>query len=99
VTGGRRFAVAGHAPAMDGAGVDGIEVATGQATLSPATLPSSTRASDTGGCAGPPGEEGVDEHLAQWPVVAICAAIELSERTYYAARARPASVRSVSDWS
>jgi len=24
----------------------------------------------------------VDEHLAQWPVVAMCAAIELSERTY-----------------
>jgi hypothetical protein len=36
----------------------------------------------------------VDEHLAQWPVVAMCAAIELSERTYYAARARPASPRS-----
>lgn len=39
----------------------------------------------------------VDEHLAQWPVVAMCAAIELSERTYYAARARPASARSLRD--
>lgn len=39
----------------------------------------------------------VDEHLAQWPVMAMCAAIELSERTYYAARARPASVRSLRD--
>lgn len=39
----------------------------------------------------------VDEHLAQWPVVAMCAAIELSERTYYAARARQASARSLRD--
>ena len=31
-----------------------------------------------------------DENLVVWPVAAICAAIELSERTYYAARARPA---------
>jgi len=35
----------------------------------------------------------VDEHLTQWPVVAMCAAIELSERTYYAARARPDCAR------
>ena len=39
----------------------------------------------------------IDEHLAQWPLVAMCAAIELSERSYYAARARPASPRSLRD--
>jgi putative transposase len=39
----------------------------------------------------------VDEHRTRWPVAAMCSAIELSERSYYAARARPACARSVSD--
>jgi putative transposase len=39
----------------------------------------------------------VDEHRARWPVRAMCATIELAERTYYAAKARPRSARSVSD--
>ncbi len=39
----------------------------------------------------------IDEHRDTWPVSAICASIELNERTYYAAKSRPASARSVSD--
>lgn len=39
----------------------------------------------------------VDEHRTRWPVVAMCAAIELPERTYYAAKVRPPSARSISD--
>jgi len=39
----------------------------------------------------------VDEHRDRWPVRAICSTIELAERTYYAAKARPASARSITD--
>jgi putative transposase len=39
----------------------------------------------------------VDEHRDRWPVAAMCAAIELSERTYYAAKVRPPSARAGSD--
>ncbi len=39
----------------------------------------------------------VDEHRDRWPVTAICVAIELSERSYYAAKARPPSLRAVRD--
>lgn len=39
----------------------------------------------------------VDGHRDRWPVAAMCAAIGLSERTYYAARTRPPSARSRSD--
>ncbi|MFN8038888.1 MAG: IS3 family transposase [Acidimicrobiales bacterium] len=39
----------------------------------------------------------VDEHRDTWPVSAICASIELNERTYYAAKVRPAAARSISD--
>lgn len=39
----------------------------------------------------------VDTHRDSWPVAAMCAAIELSERTYYAAKARPPCARSVTD--
>ena len=39
----------------------------------------------------------VDEYRLAWPVAAICVAVGLAERTYYAAKARPLSVRSVAD--
>jgi transposase InsO family protein len=39
----------------------------------------------------------VDAHRHRWPVLAMCLAIELSERSYYAAHGRAASARSVSD--
>jgi putative transposase len=39
----------------------------------------------------------VDDHHGTWPVAAMCAAIGLSERTYYARRARPACARELSD--
>jgi transposase-like protein len=39
----------------------------------------------------------VDEHCDTWPVSTICASIELIKRTYYAAKSRPLSARSVSD--
>ncbi|MCZ7527083.1 MAG: IS3 family transposase [Acidimicrobiia bacterium] len=39
----------------------------------------------------------VDEHRDTWPVKAMCASIELNERTYYASKARPPSARAVAD--
>jgi len=39
----------------------------------------------------------VDEHRQRWPVAAMCTAIELPERSYYAAKVRPPSARTVSD--
>lgn len=39
----------------------------------------------------------VDGHRDRWPVLAMCTAIELPERSYYAAKSRPASARSASD--
>jgi len=39
----------------------------------------------------------VDEHRDRWPVVAMCAVIELGERTYYAAKKRPLSARALTD--
>jgi len=39
----------------------------------------------------------VDAHRHRWPVLAMCLAIELPERSYYAAHGRAASARSVSD--
>src|SRR5215211_664602 len=39
----------------------------------------------------------VDEHRDRWPVAAMCAAIELAERTFYAAKKRPPCARSISD--
>jgi putative transposase len=39
----------------------------------------------------------VDEHRDRWPVAVMCAVIELPERTYYAAKVRPPSKRSLSD--
>lgn len=39
----------------------------------------------------------VDAHRSRWPVAPMCAAIELSERAYYAAKARPPPARQVSD--
>jgi hypothetical protein len=39
----------------------------------------------------------VDDHRSRWPVAAMCSAIELSERGYYAPRARPRCAPSVSD--
>ena len=39
----------------------------------------------------------VDEHRHRWPVAPMCAAIGLSERTYYAAKVRPRSPRAVAD--
>ena len=39
----------------------------------------------------------IDKHRDRWPVIAMCTAIEVPERSYYAAKARPASARSVSD--
>jgi len=39
----------------------------------------------------------VDEHRRRWPVASMCAAIELPERTYYAAKVRPPSPRAVCD--
>ena len=39
----------------------------------------------------------VDAHRDRWPVLALCSAIELGERSYYAAKARAPSARSVSD--
>jgi len=39
----------------------------------------------------------VDEHRDRWPVSAICQTIELAERTYYAAKARPRCARSLRD--
>jgi putative transposase len=39
----------------------------------------------------------VDAHRSAWPVSAICRAIELSERSYYAAKARKPCARAVSD--
>jgi putative transposase len=39
----------------------------------------------------------VDEHRDQWPVVVMCRSIGLAERTFYAAKTRPPSARSISD--
>jgi putative transposase len=39
----------------------------------------------------------IDAHRHRWPVAPMCTAIELPERTYYAAKARPPSTRRVSD--
>jgi putative transposase len=39
----------------------------------------------------------VDEHRHRWPVAAMCEAIELPERTYYASKVRPPSPRSLTD--
>jgi transposase InsO family protein len=39
----------------------------------------------------------VDDHRDRWPVAAMCQAIELSERTYYAAKSRPPSPRALAD--
>ncbi len=39
----------------------------------------------------------VDAHRDRWPVIAMCNAIRLPERSYYAAKARLPSARSVSD--
>jgi len=39
----------------------------------------------------------VDEHRDRWPVRVMCTAIELPERSYYAAKTRPVSARAVSD--
>ncbi len=39
----------------------------------------------------------VDEHRDVWPVAVMCRTIGLSERTFHAAKARPPSVRSLTD--
>jgi putative transposase len=39
----------------------------------------------------------VDAHRDRWPVAVICRTIELPERTFHAAKARPPSQRSISD--
>lgn len=39
----------------------------------------------------------MDEYRDRWPVAVICSTIGLAERTYYAAKTRPASARSVTD--
>jgi len=39
----------------------------------------------------------VDEHRILWPVAAMCGAIELAERSYYAAKTRPPAAREASD--
>jgi transposase InsO family protein len=39
----------------------------------------------------------VDANRDRWPVLAMCSAIELPERSYYAAKARTPSARSISD--
>ena len=39
----------------------------------------------------------VDAHRDQWSVAAMCRVLELPERSYYAAKARPASARAISD--
>ena len=39
----------------------------------------------------------VDEHRDRWPVAAMCTVIQLPERSYYAAKTRAPSARSVSD--
>jgi putative transposase len=39
----------------------------------------------------------VDSHRDRSPVAAMCAAIELAERTYYANKVRPPSARQESD--
>jgi putative transposase len=39
----------------------------------------------------------VDEYRCRWPVAAMCRAIGLPERTYYAAKVRPPSVRDLTD--
>jgi putative transposase len=39
----------------------------------------------------------VDAHRDRWPVLAMCTAIGMPERSYYAAKVRPPSARSVND--
>ena len=39
----------------------------------------------------------IDGHRERWSVAAMCRVLEFSQRTYYAARARPASSRSLAD--
>jgi putative transposase len=39
----------------------------------------------------------IDAHRDRWPVAAMCRTIGFSERTYYAAKARPRSARDRSD--
>jgi putative transposase len=39
----------------------------------------------------------IDAHRDRWSVAAMCRVLELPERSYYAAKARPASARAVSD--
>jgi putative transposase len=39
----------------------------------------------------------IDGHRDRWSVAAMCRVLEFSQRTYYAARARPASPRSLAD--
>ena len=39
----------------------------------------------------------IDAHRDRFPVAAICRVLELPERTFYAAKTRPASARAVAD--
>jgi putative transposase len=39
----------------------------------------------------------IDTHRDQWSVAVMCRTLELSERSYYAAKTRPASARAISD--
>src|SRR3981081_1039059 len=39
----------------------------------------------------------IDGHRDRWSVAAMCRVLEFSQRTYYAAKARPASPRSLAD--
>jgi putative transposase len=39
----------------------------------------------------------IDANRHRWPVAVMCGVLELSERTYYAAKSRPASTRSITD--
>lgn len=39
----------------------------------------------------------IDAHRDRWPVAVMCRVLELNERSYYAAKTRPASARSVTD--
>jgi hypothetical protein len=39
----------------------------------------------------------IDEHRNRWSVAAMCRVLELSQRSYYAAKARPASARACAD--
>ena len=39
----------------------------------------------------------IDANRHRWPVAAMCRVLDLSERSYYAAKQRPACARSLSD--